>query len=520
MKNLSEICELYLPELNESLLGGRAKVKLEAEKFIDEEVIKTWAVNPEKFKIYKQKKGFFLDGDCVIDNYEDAEYVGPIIKHVRGNLTIKNSKLKNLKGLFYNDGIDVTITGTFTLEDNDNLETLKYIPNEVGSLVVSCNKNIKEIDTMTHVFNNAYFFKNGKRFNKDKVAEKINVAKNIFCSTNDSDEIIIESMINEAVKSPQLLLIINALKEARTGLRGTVKEKEYLFTLNELCEIQWDKLSGSCISEMDINDPKAKTQVRSYISGKTSGLICIMNKEGEIIYIIRGQTCIPIKDRSRGLHKHSDHGRFNNISNGADFIFGIQKYHWDETAKGADTLIFVDLSEVDRTFEIQRERKEAKKDAIALKRGNENLNPTSKHVRYYKEIAMENRRRYEQLLKQIKLNKGVENLSKNFENIKDRIDRAFDRYTKLLSKVLNTPEKYSTSDINSLNYSFGVGNSNYGTDGLFQVLKTYTELLIDVKKGTYYRDSANLPNHIKEIEIKITNRLVTIEDKLKELENK
>lgn len=85
---------------------------------------------------------------------------------------------------------------------------------------------------------------------------------------------------------------------------------------------------------------------------------------------------------------------------------------------------------------------------------------------------------------------------------------------------MSTPEKYSTSDINSLNYSFGVSNSNYGTDGLFQVLKTYTELLIDVKKGTYYRDSANLPNHIKEIETRITNRLVTIEDKLKELESK
>lgn len=518
MKSLSEICELYLPELNEGLLGGRAKVKSEAEKFIDEEVIKTWAVNPERFKLYKQKKGFFLDGDCVIDNYEDVDYVGPIIKHVRGNLTIKKSKLKNLKGLFYNDGIDVTITGTFTLEDNDNLETLQYIPNEVGSLVVSGNKNIKEIDVMTHVLNNAYFFKNGKRFNKDKVAEKINVAKNIFCSTNDSDEILIESTVNEAVKSPQLLLIINALKEARTGLRGTVKEKEYLFTLNELNNIQWDKLSSSCVSEMDINDPKAKTMVRSYLSGKTSGLICIMNKEGEIIYIVRGLTFIPIKNRTRGLYKNSDHGKFGNISNGADFIFGIQKYYWDETAKGADTLIFVDLSNVDRTYEIRGERAEAKKDAVALKRGNENLYPTARSVRYYQDIAMENRRRYEKILKQVKLNKGVENLSKNFENIKDRIDRAFDRYTKLLSKILREPEKYITGEINSLNYRFGVGAT--GSTGLFQSLKEYAEILIDVKKGTYYRDEDNIKQRVIEKENSIINMLTSVENRLKELESK
>ena len=518
MKSLSEICELYLPELNEGLLGGRSKVKSEAEKFIDEEVIKTWAVNPEKIKIYKQKKGFFLDGDCIIDNYNDTEWFGPIIKNVRGNLTIKNSKLKNLKGLFYNDGIDVTITGTFTLEDNDNLETLQYIPNEIGALVVSGNKNIKEIDVTTHVLNNAYFFKNGKRFNKDKVAEKINVAKNIFCSTNDTDEILIESMINETVKSPQLLLIINALKEARTGLKGTVKEKEYLFTLNELHDIQWDKLSSSCVSEMDINDPKAKTLARSYISGKISGLICIMNKEGEIIYIIKGKTFIPIKNRNRGLYKYSNHEKFNNILDGENFIFGVQKHYWSEVAKDEETLIFVDLSNVNRTFEIKGERAEAKKDAVALQRGNENLYPTAKSVRYYQDIAKENRQRYEKILKQVKLNKGVENLSKNFENIKDRIDRAFDKYTKLLSKIFSEPEKYSISEISSLNYAFGVGNST--GIGLFQLLKEYTELLIDVKKGTYYRDEANIKQHVTDIEHSIINMLLTIETKLKKSESK
>ena len=142
---------------------------------------------------------------------------------------------------------DCEITGTLTIDNNSKLTSLKGCPCKVGSLTISNNKSLKKIDLTPVVSNNAYIAGNGKKFKQEDLEKTMQVCKHIFCSAEG--EAVMESIVNEAFKAPQLKLVVDAIKSAKT----TVRNREDKAHLDDIRSIKWDQIEPSDIAEYDIN---------------------------------------------------------------------------------------------------------------------------------------------------------------------------------------------------------------------------------------------------------------------------
>ena len=72
------------------------------------------------------------------------------------------------------------------MKDNDKLISLSGCPLIVtGSLTITGNKSLKDIDYSPTVYISAYVSKNGKKFKKDDLSKKMQVYKHIFCAMDD-----------------------------------------------------------------------------------------------------------------------------------------------------------------------------------------------------------------------------------------------------------------------------------------------------------------------------------------------
>ena len=178
------------------------------------------------------------------------------------------------------------------------------------------------------------------------------------------------------------------------------------------------------------------------------------------------------------------------------------------------------------------ERRMSQEGAIALNRGYERKGNDesysdridAKNVRYYQNIADENRERYKKMLIKLKAERATQ--SNVFNNIKGRLDKAFDRYTALLSKMASNPTKYNSWDIRYVNDKFhsvrtyGSGrHQSYYSVGLFPLIHSYMDTLIDASGGHSY-GSKDIATKLKDLETAIIDKLVEVETKLTELEAK
>ena len=143
-------------------------------------------------------------------------------------------------------------------------------------------------------------------------------------------------------------------------------------------------------------------------------------------------------------------------------------------------------------------------------------------MRYYQEIADENRERYKTMLTQLKAKKAL--TSGNFDNIKKRLDDVFARYTKLLGKVYTNPTKYSSWDLDWLNDKFYTSShTKYSTheSGLFRSIEVYFNFLIEASKGSAYTGVNNdVTQRIKDLEQTLLANIRAVEIKLSEMEAK
>ena len=513
MKDLKEISNYILSDLSEGLLAGMEDTLEAGDRYMDEETIKPWFKN-DKCKVTKKKNGYMLRGDFKISNIDTTTYNGPKIVGVVGNLAISDTKLSSLEGMFSDDCM---IEGTFTIENNDNLVSLKGCPISCGTLVVANNMNLKVIDIAPNVLVNAYFSKNGKKFKEEQLRKTVNVYKRIYCSAESEEELINEGLINEAFKAPQLKLIADAIK------RCTKKELERKsrFTLELISAIAWDKLEASKISEYDNSDPKTMTVIRGLVYKKANGMFALMNKEGEVYKIVYQKQILNLSANTnyRGIDKWTSGWKGSN----QDII---------DAVSSADTFMFVDLSDEDLVWNIRNERRQAREGALVYRKGHERTGKneyswsnniiTAKNVRYYQEIADENRQRYKTMLQQLKAKRAL--TSGNFDNIKKRLDAVFARYTTFLSKVYANPTKYSTWDIDWLNDRFYKStHTKYSTheEGLFRTIEVYFNFLIDASKGSAYMGSNNdVMQKIKDLEETLLTNIRIVENKLTELEAK
>lgn len=521
MKDLKH--SIYTTDLVEGLLDDIEDTLVAGDDHINSETFNNWAVGAGN-KVVKSKKGYTLKGDFKIKDID--KYDGPAIKAIQGNLSISNTNLKDLQGLFTPDCI---ISGTFTVENNSKLTSLKGGPIQVNTLVLNNNKALTDLSLAPVVLINAYISRNGKKFKKEELAKQLQVYKHIFCSIEDDSNMIEESLLLEAFKAPQLKLIADAIKAAS---KDTPKAMQMNF--KDIYNIEWDKIEASQITEYEVNDPKCLTLARKYISGGgingISGMMALLDKDGAVTGIIKYKRFCRLKDRSN-YWWHNKLDKYSNFKdlNTTDLIDIIRQH---------DTVLFIRFNsegfDMEAAWQKSRSRVDARQGALALKRGYERtgkVDPsapwissdaiTTKQVRYYQDVADQNRERYQKLITRIKAQRAA--MSNTFAGIKSRMDAAFKRYTELLAKILANPTKYESYDVSWLNDKFSeVYNSKkYGVrhTGLFVQISQYISYMIDISKGNNYGNK-DIQANIKHYENEILKSLDDVERKLKELESK
>lgn len=514
MKDIKELGNYMLSDLSEGLLSGMDDVLAAGDKYMDEEALKKWFVN-DSCKITKKKNGYVLRGNFKTKDI-DTTYNGPKIVGVYGNFAISDTKLSSLEGMFSDDCM---IEGTFTIENNDNLVSLKGCPISVNTLVIANNKNLKDIDIAPNVLVNAYVSKNGRKFKETDLRAKMNVYKKIFCSVENDEALINESeTINEAFKAPQLKLVADAIKRCTKSTTA----KENRFTLQRVTAIAWDKIEASKISEYDNSDPKSLTVIRGLIYKKADGMFVLMNKNGEVYAIIYQKEVYNLSPERnyRGIDKYNSGYKASN----QDLIDSISN---------ADSFMFIDLKGENLVWDLRSERRKAREGALVYRKGYERTGKgeyswsqdliSAKNIRYYQEIADENRERYKTMVQQLKAKKAL--TSGNFDNIKKRLDDIFARYTKLLSKVYADPTRYSAWDLEWLNDKFynvtKIDKYSMRETGLFYAVERYFNFLIEASRGSAYMGRDNdVMKKIKDLEETLLANIRAVEIKLSEMEVK
>lgn len=512
MKNLKEFAyNNIVDSISEGLLDDIDSTLNAADQYMEEQQLAEWSKNSRTpAHWWKKKVGFTVQGDFEISGIDTKKYTGPMFRLVKGNVTISNTQLENLEGIFM-DGC--VINGTLCIEDNPNLTSLKGCPAEVQTMIIADNKNLKDIDELPQVNLNLYAMRNGKKFNKEKLAEKFVVGKRINCSVEDNADMIAESVVNESFKIPQLAAFVDAVNRLSTKDRDR-KAKLTAF----IQDVAWDKLSNSHVSEYDAHNPEAAKAARLYITRKRTGFILLMDSEGKCVGMIRGKNYYDLTAPSySGWYREKD--KWSSWSYEAkvdDLLRNISRY--------ADTIVTVDVTDVERTYELHQARVDARKGALAYEKGFERKNDkvNAKQVRYYQDIADKNRERYKKMLQIIKAEREVQ--SNKFDSIKARVDNCFDRYTALISKMLKNPAKFSNYDLEWLNDKFSTySSSKYSSYeyGLMHSFEKYVRFMIDAQKGNAYVSNRNgLASQIRQYEENIESDLLAVERKLAELEAK
>lgn len=505
-KDLSNLTEGILDDMDDVLdAGDDAVTKMEIEK---------WFVN-KQCKVWKTRQGYVLHGDFKIKE-ASSPYNGPKIKNIKGSLAIQGTDLETLEGMFCTD---CNITGTFTLEDNNKLTSLKGCPLSCGTLVLSGNKKLTDIDIAPMVHLNAYVSGNGRKFKKDYIMQKVQVYKHIFCAVDTEEALINEAYLTEAFKAPQLKQVAIAIKKAQSKV-DYWGNKEKPFNLGAWKEVQWDKISASQITEYDIEDKRCMTTVRAYLSGKIRGVMAIMDDKGEVDRLIKGKSVLRLKNGSINSNTRSYEDNTTDILSQIEYV----------TRKGG-SVMFINMEDVDLSavYKIQGARRSARNGALALMRGNERSGTDkygdridTEYVRYYQNIANENRERYRKLLVQLKAERAT--MSNTFSTLKTRIDKAFDRYTNILADLIKSPTKYDdySWDFQSLSREFGDATPkdkwSNRTSGLFYVFREYASYMISVTRGNGSRGS-DIQGTMQAYEDRIKHYLDNIERKLTKLEN-
>lgn len=511
MINLKEYASKYvyegiLDDIDDQLDAGDA--------YMDNERAKKWSEKSRRTaKVKRQKAGYAMKGDFKIDDISQKEYDGYPIKNIDGNLSIIGCELESLKGMFLPY---CEITGSLTIEDCPNFMSLEGAPKSVGSLAISGNPKFKSLEFCPIVKGNMYLSHNGKKFdlNKLKSDENIIVMKRIFCSAENDYEIIGESQINEAFKAPQLVHLANEIKKV------SEKNRELKPHLTEILNsVRLDSIKSSDVTELDVKDPDAGKYAKLYFSRKRRGFFYCMDSEGNIGPIFRGDTVLNLdgyRSNDRWSSKLNIYTRGSYIRQ-MDMLRIISRY---------DTIVFVDTNDVELTNSIKTDRRNSRYGAVAMQRGYERSGNTTdiwaydhidaKQVRYYQEIAEDNRQRYKSMLVKLKAERAA-NVN-TFGKYKKQVDELFDRYTAIVEKMLLNPTKYSSWELDALNRAFST-KDRY-EQSIMNTLTKYFDILRDASRGYSYGEGANITDKVKKFQEDLEASIKHTDEVLKELENK
>ena len=127
--------------IDESILDDIDDILADGDKQVDLKMVEGWAKGSRKKPWFaKQKKGFAMYGDFVIDDIEETKYTGTPIKRLTGTLAISGCAIESLEGLFLPD---CEIEGSLTIEDCPILFLLRDVHYHVRHLQSQDAKNLR-----------------------------------------------------------------------------------------------------------------------------------------------------------------------------------------------------------------------------------------------------------------------------------------------------------------------------------------------------------------------------------------
>lgn len=516
------LCEYAKVVVDESLLDDIDDQLDAGDKFVDMERANNWAKKSRrKAWIAKQKKGYAMFGDFIIDDIDEKKYTGTPIKRVTGSISISGCEIESLEGIFLPD---CEIDGSLTIEDCPNLVSLEGGPRSCKQLTISGCKKLKDLHGRTVVSGNLFLSDNGKRFKEEQLRKddkNVYVIKKIFCSGEYEEANLNEAeFINEAFAAPQLKILADAIKRASNNTKHNMTKF--------MGRVQLDKIKSSQVHVYSTYDDWAIKDAKAFIQGKRPGFMFTLNMEGDVTYIIRQHAVLAIPSKDSSFKMSGDYPGF----------YESRPKEIEQIIAGEDTIIMVDVEGMEGIYSIQREREKSREGAIALQRGRERSGKVTglnywddraneinaKNIRYYQDIAEKNRKRYAEMLVKIRAKRAAN--SGTFEKLKKQIDNLFSRYTALLSKILKDPAKYNTYDIDWLHDEFsqvsthGTGKHKYYTQyGLFMSIEKYFTLLIQSSRGDV-RASSTISEELKKLEEQIQRNINNVDRELSKLESK
>ena len=437
-----------------------------------------------------------------------------------GKLIIENCpKLETLEGSFLEKF--AVFDGSITINQCPSLTTLKGIPGLIkGDLSITNCKKLKSCEGIDMVYGNLYWNGNGKKYDSDTLKGKTHVIKKVFCSCDDIDASIMESLVNEALNNPWLQKLAAQLKKypfKEYSWRDDDPEK-----YNKLADIFkygrtsysgtgriFDKMTSEDIDVYDMGDEKDKKELgkafyNSYSADDANGadIILIYDEDlGEFIggfggtRKVRGAQNVGI-EWVNIPHK----GAYSNkVSSGENYTKTEAR---DKLLKYGAGYTVVVINTGNNTGTSSSDRYDLKKSRLDLQAGV--INPGD--AEQYKKIAADNIKRYKDTLAQIKLARKKDDQVSGYDKLIDKFEQINVRVIKLTRAIAKDPKSFDRYDVDTFfhwmrdekqwnrDYKPWKKNSGpqyYGSNGLMYVFKEFMDAYMRCFGNNSYKTNAD-----------------------------
>lgn len=288
------------------------------------------------------------------------------------------------------------------------------------------------------------------------------------------------SIINESLNVKILRDLAKQLKDEVTKEKSELKDDDYVYTYKRDTTFayifggvhaMWSKITDGDVSEVknfDVTDKTAVSKIKAIYGGKDYNTVLIAKKDDKFTYcILPWRSIIGLSGNERGQHKLSFAGRGRG---------GISKFKNPKVAeaielfKGND-LYFIDIELSKSEFDKLRTERNIAKNGII-----------SYDAQSLKEIAFNNRKRYEDIIRKNRAN------AENNDEVLDAAKKIIDIVADWSNKAAKNPDKYADvlSSLSALTNYVYLGNPwEYSSDNskaILGCLVRYTTSLHDTTK--------------------------------------
>lgn len=522
MKSFKEISQNIIP-LSEGMfdMQGEDRLAKGVEKDLTEMFLKTCKGD--------FKPVFFKDGSCRINGKliisrltTDKIYLN--CKDFHGKLIIENCpNLTTLQGSFLEKM--VVFDGSITINQCPELVSVMGLPGLIkGDLSITNCKKLKSYEGIDMVYGNFYWQGNGKKYTPEQLKDKVHVIKKIFCSGEEIEADINESMISEAFNNPWLQRLAAQFKkypykEYSWGDNNPDKFNtiDRLFDrysrVSHLHSRLLDKISNEDIDVYDMGSEKDKKELSKAFydaynaqNGNAADIMLVYNEEIEEFVGCFGAVVKNRGAQNAGVewvifpHKAPSDSSWDKHS-------GEMKTSWYTKTDAKNKLLnygngytVVVINTGEDTGTSWDERSKIKQDRINSQEGM--ITPGDEEQ--YKKIAAANMKRYKDLVAQLRLSRKKSDESAGYDKIIDEYEKINNRIIKLVRAIAKNPGSFNKYEVTGFlnwvrdeqrrnpNYKYWQKNSGpsyYGEYGLMYYFRLFMDDYMSCFGGGYYKSS-------------------------------